>query len=198
VGILLHLLGPDSSARLTCKGCGSGFLFCCGAQSPKKVVMKQKKPTKAHRARPRGRPKENVADKVDFERLERLMAMGLTDEQLAGVLQVDRSTVSRWKYDPEFLRHLKKGKSLANAKVERSLYARAVGLNAEEITLIRRRNKLIVKKIVTKYWPPDVAACMSWLTNRDKDNWKHRYALEGTPEHPIPFRLVADHDCDRD
>jgi len=71
-------------------------------------------------------------------------------------------------------------------------------VDGEDRKVVVFEEEMAVTKIVGKFTAPDTTACIFWLCNRDGENWKHRYALEGSREHAIPFKLVIDHDCDRD
>jgi len=154
-----------------------------------------------------GRPREDLAKKVDFKRLKKLAALGLTDEQLAGVFDVTRETINQWKKDKRFSLHLKKGKNEADEKVVQSLFSRATGIAYDEETKeagiqIRQVDgqeqkylispDLVTTKIVKKFIPPDTTACIFWLTNRDKENWKHRHTLEGNRDNPIQSRVIVE------
>ena len=62
--------------------------------------------------------------------------------------------------------------------VERSLYQRAVGynVNAEKIFYNRRTGE-VVRVPYIKHVPPDVTAALSWLRNRDPQNWRENHHL---------------------
>lgn len=132
----------------------------------------------AKRGRPstkknRGRPKEWVGDKADFEHLKKLCEAGLTDAQLAACFSVTRDTISEWKKDEGFLLHLKDGKLLADDKVERSLWERANGYSHPDVHISNYQGAITVTPI-TKHYPPDTVACIFWLSNRRKDKWRQK------------------------
>jgi hypothetical protein len=56
--------------------------------------------------------------------------------------------------------------------VERALAERAIGfyVDVEEVCVI---DKKLEKKIVRKYYPPDVRACIFFLKNRPSDRWRN-------------------------
>lgn len=123
----------------------------------------------------RGRPRENVTDKVDVDEVERLAAGGLTDTQVGIALGLSQRTINYYKKNKEFLAAYKKGRERADTKVVESLYKRALGYQYEELhTEIKRNGKKeekIVKKVI-KEIAPDVTACIFYLKNRQKDEWR--------------------------
>jgi transcriptional regulator with XRE-family HTH domain len=121
----------------------------------------------------RGRPKEAVSDKVDFEYLFKLCEAGLTDAQLAVAFGVDRRTITRYKADEAFLSHLKNGKHLADEAVERSLWERATGYSHPDVHISNFQGMVTVTDI-EKHYPPDTVACIFWLSNRRKEKWRQK------------------------
>ena len=103
---------------------------------------------------------------------EVLARMGLTDEKLASLLQVSRSTLSDWKKtNPEFRDTISQAKSAADAQVIDGLFRRACGFTAEDGT----------------YYPPHPVACSFWLRNRSPEAWRDtsRTELSGPDGGPI-------------
>jgi len=97
---------------------------------------------------------------------------------------VSRMTIHNWrKRYPEFADAMMEGKELADAKVEDSLYRRAIGYDykenheeyneGEDGKIYGRKVKVIDKHVM-----PDVQAAIYWLTNRQRDRWKARQQLE--------------------
>ena len=81
--------------------------------------------------------------------------LGLTDDQLAGVLGIDVNTLNVWKREkPKFMESITAGKTNADAKVAQSLYNRALGKKA------------------------DVQAIKYWLNNTQRKNWSERQQVE--------------------
>lgn len=113
---------------------------------------------------------------------------GLTDEQIAGKLNISRSTLSEWKKKyPDISDTLKKGKEIADIAVENALYDRALGIK----TTVRKAIKVksveyndAGRKIKEEerieygeeevYIPPDTTAMIFWLKNRLPDKWRER------------------------
>ena len=118
----------------------------------------------------RGRPSAFKSSYV--AQAAKLAQLGLTDAEIANFFGVAECTLHRWKGEfPEFCESLKAGKSIADERVERSLYARAIGYEHEEID-IRVINHQIVKTKLTKFYPPDTTAGIFWLKNRRPDKWR--------------------------
>lgn len=103
---------------------------------------------------------------------------GFTDMELADLFGVHVSTINAWKIEyEEFARALKTGKSEADERVERSLYARALGYEHDEVD-IRVIDGQVVQTPIRKYYPPDSTACIFWLKNRRKDEWRDKIEQE--------------------
>jgi hypothetical protein len=123
----------------------------------------------------RGRPKTTVEDKLrektfNLEVIKKLAIHGLTDKQLADILDVDERTITRWKADPEFMSVLKNGKLNADLEVEDSLRKCALGYYMET-------EKATKDGVVTvrEYYPPNIAAQIFYLKNRQRDRWRDKW-----------------------
>lgn len=110
-----------------------------------------------------------------------LALKGATDEEIAEAFHISVRTLHRWKKThPELLTALEEGKDVADAKVERSLYQRAVGYEAKEVTQIIEQDpatgtqRVSKTKVTTKHIVPDTMACMYWLNNRSKGEFSQR------------------------
>jgi hypothetical protein len=69
---------------------------------------------------------------------------------------------------------LKLGKKNSDARVERSLYCKALGFykDAEKVYLDRSGTTEIAQ--YREYYPPDTTAAIFWLKNRKPKEWKDR------------------------
>ena len=116
-----------------------------------------------------GRPsKLNVHS---LKQAKQLYRMGATDKDVADFLNVDESTIMRWKDNyPEF-RKATKLKEEADEKVFMSLYKRACGYSHPDVDIKQFMGKVIVTPI-TKHYPPDTTACIFWLKNRQREKWR--------------------------
>lgn len=100
--------------------------------------------------------------------------LGATDEQLATALDIDVANLNRWKIKyPSFRAAIKRGKDIADAKVADSLYQRAMGYSAPDVDIKVIKNKIVKTKII-KHYPPDTAAMIFWLKNRQKQQWRDK------------------------
>lgn len=118
-------------------------------------------------------------------RLEAWARDGLTDEQIAHNIGIQRGTLYAWKKDhPDISNALKKGKEVVDIEVENALHKRATGYKYTEITRELKLNadtgkyELTVTKIVEKEMPPETTAQIYWLQNRKPDKWRDRRQVE--------------------
>lgn len=110
--------------------------------------------------------------------------LGATTAELANEFGCAISTVELWMVrHPEFAAAVKTAKAVADARVERSLYLRACGYEADEVD-IRVVGTKLVKTPIRKRYAPDVVACIFWLKNRRPDLWREKREDAGslTPE----------------
>lgn len=133
-----------------------------------------------------GRPTDFRAEYV--QQAEKLCVLGATDEDIANFFEVDVRTIYRWKHaHEEFCQALKAGKEVADARVERSLYNRAVGYtyDSEKVVTVAQGNNqgsVIERVPIKEHVPPDTTAGIFWLKNRRPDDWRdkldHHVAVE--------------------
>jgi transposase-like protein len=104
---------------------------------------------------------------------------GLTDEQIAQNIGINRATLYDWikRYD-NIANAIKKGKEPVDIQVENALLRRALGYDYEEtITEIEDLGNNKTKKHVrrvTKHVPPDTTAQIFWLKNRKPKQWRDK------------------------
>lgn len=100
---------------------------------------------------------------------------GLTESQISANLGISRSTLGVFKQQyPELLEALRRGREIAIAQFENSLYKRFLGFNYETLkTSIRMINGMEVRFTdkSLKYMPADVGAIIILLKNKDRQNW---------------------------
>ena len=118
--------------------------------------------------------------KPEFVKLARdYTELGATLEQVGKFLGVDVATVKRWMDEkPTFCAAIKETRELADAKVERSLYARACGLTKKVERESKRGGIVTLKEEV----PPDTAAAFIWLKNRRPEQWRDKQEMEHSGE----------------
>jgi hypothetical protein len=113
------------------------------------------------------------------EQAYELCLLGYTDKELAGFFDTSEVTLNAWKKKyPEFLKSLREGKDVADGKVAKSFYKRALGYKYDEITKEPDKEKLKVTKVITKEQAPDAGAALSWLKNRQPDKWRDKKDVE--------------------
>ena len=109
---------------------------------------------------------------------KKLCALGATDGDLAEIFGVATSTIWRWRAQhKEFCSALIVGKKLADDRVERSLYQRAVGYSYSAVKI----NQYEGAPVITPYMehvPPDVGAAKLWLTNRRPEQWREKVDID--------------------
>jgi hypothetical protein len=104
---------------------------------------------------------------------------GLTDEQIAQNIGINRCTLYDWmKRFSNISNAIKKGKEPVDTQVENALLRRALGYDYEEtITEVEDlgggKTKKHVRR-VTKHMPPDTTAQIFWLKNRKAKQWRDK------------------------
>ena len=103
--------------------------------------------------------------------------LGAIDTDLAELFSVSFKTIYTWrsKY-PDFAEACAEGKDDANEKVKQALFNRATGCTVRDDKVFNNNGEALVVEGFKEY-PPDTGACMAWLYNRDRDNWKKDPAL---------------------
>lgn len=110
---------------------------------------------------------------------------GKTDEQIAKLIGISRSTLAEWKKNHGSIREaLSTGKEFANSMVENSLYKKALGFSVPvkkafkvrkviyDETGRKKEEKEELETIEeTHYVEPDTKAIMFWLSNRMPEFW---------------------------
>lgn len=124
---------------------------------------------------PGGRPSKYQA--ISLAQVEKLAGYNLKDEEIADVLEICYATLRNYKKNPDFLAALKKGKDKADNYVVGSLFHRAIGYTHPEEQVFCYRGQIIRAKTF-KHYPPDTIACIFWLKNRRRDEWRDRQEIE--------------------
>lgn len=110
-----------------------------------------------------------------------LALKGATDQELAEAFGVSKRTILRWKNEhPSFAEAYQRGKDVADAKVKKALYQRAIGYEVIEkestvdVDPKTGESKPVRVKTITKQIAPDTMAIMYWLNNRSKGEFAQR------------------------
>ncbi len=121
----------------------------------------------------RGRPSKYKEEYA--EQARKLCLLSSTDKDLALFFDTTEQTINAWKKKyPEFLEALKKGKLIADANVANRLYNRAMGYSAIDTKFATHEGKITDQQEYIKHYPPDTTACIFWLKNRQKANWRDK------------------------
>lgn len=124
--------------------------------------------------RGRGRP-----TKYRDEFAEQAVALcqhGFTDQELADFFGCDISTLYRWKVShPDFRDAIKCAGEVADDRVERSLYQKAIGYEQEatKVFMPAGAGEPVYAKIRERV-SADTASAIFWLKNRRKDKWRDK------------------------
>ncbi len=146
-----------------------------------KKVVKPAKNAKSP-ARREGRPSSYKPEYAELA--HKFCLLGATDERLAELFGVCIATLHNWRSaHPQFLEAVKRGKDIADAEVAAALFHRAKGYTHPEddirtISLPAGGGSEIVITATTKHYPPDTAAAMNWLKNRQPETWREKVELE--------------------
>lgn len=134
---------------------------------------------------------------------EEMCMAGATDDQLAERFDVSQRTINRWKVaQPTFRQAIKDAKDVADERVKRCLYHKAMGIEYEELQPIKlkrvtyedgkrvKEEEYIELVPVKKFMPPDTTAQIFWMKNRKRQDWqdvqKHEHG------HPGDFDTMDD------
>lgn len=144
--------------------------------------------------RPPGRP--TIFKPEYVEQARKLCELGATDQEIAAFFQIDRATFYRWQNTkPGFCEALVAGKSLADERVVRAMYHKAIGYTFDSEKLFQHKGKIVRAKI-REHVPPDPIAGKFWLVNRQRDKWqevqKHEHGQPGDFDKLGDEELVAE------
>lgn len=104
---------------------------------------------------------------------------GLSDEQIAYNIGINKNTIYTWKKKyPAIHEVLKKGKEVVDRQVENALLKRALGYDYEEETKMVAESGKKSIKVVKKHIPPDTTAIIFWLKNRKREQWRDVNKIE--------------------
>ena len=125
-----------------------------------------------------GRPtlyKKELLEKAEF-----LGQFGMTEEHIASMLDVNPSTLTRWKQrHPEFCKAIFRGKNKAVLSVTEAMFLKAKG-HVKVIPDTKVVDKQLVDVEKHIYIPPDTTGGMFWLKNMMNKIWKDRTESEDT------------------
>lgn len=137
----------------------------------------------------RGRPSDYKPEYA--KQAEKLAQLGATDQEVASFFDVDVRTVYRWKHDhDDFCHALKVGKEIADDRVERSLYQKAIGYEQQDVKIFMPANaeEPVYAPFVAKI-SPDTTAAIFWLKNRRSQEWRDKRETELTGAEGGPLQV---------
>jgi len=119
--------------------------------------------------------------------------LGATNDQLADFFGVSPSTIDNWIAGRrDFEAAVKSGRVIADAKVARGLYVRAVGYDrtVEREVILGGELKPVTS---TVHYPANVQACIFWLRNRRRQTWRDTGRDAGRDPGRDPGHDATDH-----
>jgi hypothetical protein len=121
--------------------------------------------------------------------LYRSALLGLSDEDMAALMDVDIKVFRRWlrKY-PEMMDAYRRGTRVADGYVAEALYRSAVGYSCPDEKYMMK-GKELVKVVTTKYYPPNVHAAIKILTTRLPDVWNTTVPIKHETEDSVKVDL---------
>lgn len=122
--------------------------------------------------------------------LKTMAEKGLTEKEMALCLDIDLSTLTKWKQrHADFFTSLKKWKLKADVEVEKSLFMRAKGFKVPAVHISNYQGD-ITETPIDKYYPPETIAAIFWLKNRQPDRWRDRKEITGADGGPMQVNLI--------
>jgi hypothetical protein len=138
-----------------------------------------------------GRPSEY--DPSYVTKVLQMAERGATDFEIADSLGVSVRTLYRWKAEREDFRHsLKIAKDIADDRVVRSLYQRALGYEQDAVKIFLPKGE--IEPVIVPYIEkvaPDTTACIFWLKNRQRKDWQDKQVLAGDEDAPLVVRHIG-------
>jgi len=135
-----------------------------------------------------GRPSRYNPD-IHPDTARSLARKGKTNQQIAEAIGVNLDTVQVWiNTYPDFSEALKEGKAPADAKVERSLFQRAIGYKITEKKVVQLPDGTKRMEVTEKEVVPDTTAQIFWLKNRLPGEWRDKQIQEITGKDGAPIK----------
>ena len=137
----------------------------------------------------RGRPTDYNPEYAELAR--KFCLLGATNDDLARMFEVPGSAIDNWITGiPEFAAAVRAGREVADATVAERLYARAIGYSHPAVKIFQSGGEP-VEVPYTEHYPPDVQACLFWLRNRRRQDWRDKIE----PEQADVTELLAELDA---
>lgn len=131
-------------------------------------------------------------------RIEGWARDGLTDEQIAKKMGVNRDTIYTWKKRfPDISDALKKGREPLDIIIENALVKKAMGYRTTEVTRERMFNRetgryeLVTTKETEKDVPPDPTSIIFYLKNKKPKDYRASYENERLQNEKLRAEIEA-------
>jgi hypothetical protein len=119
------------------------------------------------------------------EQVYKLCLLGADDKKIADFFNIQESTLNLWKKKhPEFMESIKRGKEIADFEIANSLYQKAKGYKRKAIQFATFQGQITDREEYIEDIPPDTAAAIFWLKNRQKNQWRDKTEQEITNKTP--------------
>lgn len=117
---------------------------------------------------------------------------GLTEAEIAAELDINPSTLTRWKQRySELVDALNVSRDFVDSLVEDSLLKRALGYEYEETKMVATQDgKTRRVEKTTRGIVPDVTAQIFWLKNRQPGRWRDKQEVEHSGD--VGVKIVDD------
>ena len=113
------------------------------------------------------------------EQARKLCMLGAIDDDIADFFGVSVRTIYNWKNEfPDFAETLRDAKLALDSKVVRSLFERATGYSHVDYKFVTHGGKITDVKEYQKHYPPETAAMVFWLKNRQPALWRDKQHME--------------------
>jgi len=125
----------------------------------------------------------------------KLCLLGATDKELSDFFDVVEDTINEWKQRYENCSvSIERGKTIADSNVADKLYQRALGYSHPDVELKvlsdgQGQGSRIEKVDITKHYPPETAAAIFWLKNRQSSKWRDKQEFEHKGELRQIFKI---------
>jgi transcriptional regulator with XRE-family HTH domain len=125
----------------------------------------------------------------------RLLEDGKTEEQIAEIVGVSKTTLNNWKgKHPDFMISVRESRLIADELVEASLLSRALGYSHPEEKVHFDKDGFVHTHETIKHYPPDTTAQMFWLRNRQSKRWREK--TEGDVTVKVQAGTLTDEELD--
>jgi hypothetical protein len=137
-----------------------------------------------------GRPSSYDPKFADMAR--KLCQLGAIDEEIGDFFGVTGRTIKNYRVvHADFADACRLGKEIADARVQSSLYHRAVGYSHDSEKIVTSGGRVFRVPFVEHY-PPETKACIIWLTNRRGSEWRLNPKAAAEPAGDLLAQIAAD------